>query len=155
MAAYVGKMYYAQLTGDVGPLEMGFSNITEAIVTGSPSIMYCDVAYHEEARNVGGDPRAWLVLVQQRMAGNQTTPLDKLLKMNSYNMLQPHYAEGWSLVDFLNKQPGKFGKLLLAVKEGLSELEAIEKAYGWDEKKLTKEWRAYVMHKNDCWSKEF
>jgi hypothetical protein len=65
--------------------------------------------------------------------------------MTSYNMLQPHYAEGWSLVDFLSKQPGKFGKLLLAVKERLPELEAIEKAYGWDEKTLTKKWRAYVM----------
>ena len=60
-------------------------------------------------------------------------------------MLQPHYAEGWTLVGLLNKQPAKFGKLLLEMRKGGSDLAAIEKVYGWDEKKLTQEWRAYVM----------
>ena len=32
------------------------------------------------------------------------------------------------------------------MRKGVSELEAIEKVYGWDEKKLTQEWRAHVMH---------
>jgi hypothetical protein len=145
LAAQVGGMYYAQLAQDNGPLEMGFSDVAEAVVTGWPSVTYCDVGYHEDARNVGNDRRAWLVLVQQRMASNQATPLGKLLKMTSYNMLQPHYAEGWSLVDFLSKRPGKFGKMMLAQRERCSELEAIEKAYGWDEKTLTKKWRAYVV----------
>ena len=33
----------------------------------------------------------------------------------------------------------------MAMRTGVPELQAIEKIYDWDEKKLTAEWRAYVM----------
>ncbi len=75
------------------------------------------------------------------MANHKETPLGELLQMDSSKMLQPHYAEGWTLVELLASQPGKFGKLLLTLREGDSELAAIDKVYGWDEKKLTTEWR--------------
>ena len=45
----------------------------------------------------------------------------------------------------LASQPDKFGKLLLTLREGDSELVAIEKVYGWDEKQLAQQWRAYVI----------
>ena len=98
-----------------------------------------------ETRYIGRGNQDWGLLVKQRIATRQETPLDKLLQMHHTGMLLPHYAEGWTLVGLLNKQPGKFGKLLLEIRTGHSDLEAIEKVYGWDEKKLTKEWRAYVM----------
>ena len=79
------------------------------------------------------------------MATNKATPLAELLRMDDDRMLQPHYAEGWTLVGLLAKQPAKFGKLLLETRKCDSDLEAIEKVYGWDEKQLTKEWRAFVM----------
>ena len=75
----------------------------------------------------------------------QATPLGELLKMDSDAMSQPHYAEGWTLVGLLYKQPAKFGKLLLELRKGGSDLAAIEKVYGWDEEKLTEQWRKYVM----------
>ena len=49
-------------------------------------------------------------------------------------------------MELLNKQPAKFGQLLLAMRKGGSDLAAIEKVYGWDEARLTREWRAYVIH---------
>ena len=63
--------------------------------------------------------------------------MGELLQMNTSKMLQPHYAEAWTLVELLASQPGKFGKLLLTLRKGDSELAAIEKVYGWDEKRLT------------------
>ena len=126
-------------------MEFGFADGAEAVVTGSPSVMYSEIAYREGRGTWATDRRAWTVLVQQRMATRNATPLGKLLQMDSTNMLQPHFAEGWTLVGLLSKQPAKFGKLLLALRKGGSELAAIKKVYGWDEKKLTQEWRAYVM----------
>ena len=76
------------------------------------------------------------------MTTNKATPLGRLMQMDSDAMSQPHYAEGWTLVGLLASQPAKFGKLLLKLRKGSSELEAIEKVYGWDEEELTKEWRA-------------
>ena len=147
VVANVGRMYFGQLAAPGGSdlLRFGFADGAETVVTGSPSVMYSEIAYREGQRNLGADRRAWTVLVQQRMATRNATPLDKLLQMDSTNMLQPHFAEGWTLVGLLSKQPAKFGKLLLALRKGGSGLAAIEKIYGWDEKKLTQEWRAYVM----------
>jgi hypothetical protein len=147
VAANVGGMCFVQLAGPprCDPLETGFADSAEAAVAGWPSVMYSKRNYHEEDRNLGADSRAWVLLVEQRMAMHRATPLGKLLEMDTHNMLQPHFAEGWTLVGLLNKQPVKFGKLLLAIREGDSELKAIEKVYGWDEKKLTQQWRAYVM----------
>ena len=79
------------------------------------------------------------------MTTNKATPLGTLVQMDSDAMLQPNYAEGWTLVELLASRPAKFGKLLLELRKGGSELDAIEKVYGWDEEKLTKEWRAFVM----------
>jgi hypothetical protein len=147
LAVTVGRMYICQLANlrHLGALETGFADEAEAVVTGSPSVMFSDIAYHEEERKLGSDSRAWIVLVQGRMATSKATPPGKLLQMDTHNMLQPHFAEAWTLVGLLSKQPAKFGELLLTLRNGDSELEAIEKVYGWDEKKLTAEWRAYVM----------
>jgi hypothetical protein len=147
VAYAMGNMYFSQLANEpprVGPLQTGFADGAETVVCGSPSVMTSWVAYHEQARVLGEDRRPWGLLVQQRMATNQATPLGELLQMDNTKMSQPHYAEGWTLVGLLNRQPAKFGKLLLAMREGGPELEAIEKVYGWAEKKLAKEWRAYV-----------
>ena len=140
-------MYFVQLANPLrcGPLQTGFEDGAEAVVFGSPSVMLCTIAYGEKTRGPAGNRQAWSLLVQQRMATNQATPLGELLQMDHPQMLQPHYAEGWTLVGLLNKQPVKFGKLLLEIGKGSSDLAAIEKVYGWDEKKLTQEWRAYVM----------
>ena len=43
----------------------------------------------------------------------------------------------------------KFASLVLALREEESSLKAIEKAYGWDEKRLTAEWRKHVLAKGN------
>jgi hypothetical protein len=83
--------------------------------------------------------------VHQRAFTNQVTPLDQLLKMDTYKMVQANYAEAWTLLSLLNKQPAKFGKLVLAIRTGTPDLEAIEAVYGWDEAQLTQEWHKYIM----------
>ena len=147
LAANVGRMYFSQLANpsQCGPMVTGFANGAEAIVAGWPSVMFSEINYSEPPRNLGSDRRAWRTLVQQRMAANQETPLAKLLPMDTSTMSLPHFAEGWTLVELLSRQPAKFGKLLLAMRKGSSELEAIEKVYGWDEQQLSQQWRRFVM----------
>ncbi len=147
LAASVGRMYFLQLVWrrDDGPLLTGFADGAEAVVSGSPSIMYSSVGYHEELRKIEANPRPWILQVQGRMAADRATPPGKLLEMNTHNMLQPHFAEAWTLVGLLSRQPAKFGRLLMAMRTGVPELQAIEKIYDWDEKKLTAEWRS-VRH---------
>ncbi len=89
--------------------------------------------------------RAWLHLVQQRIATKQVTPVAELLQMDTTRMLQPHYAEAWTLVGLLNKQPAKFAKLVAALRDNKAALAVIKDVYGWDEKKLTEEWHKFVL----------
>lgn len=144
----VGYMYFSQLAKPAsvcGPLQTGFISGAETAVFGSPTVMLTDIVYNVQTANPQEDSRNWSLLVRQRVATHQATPLGELLQMNTTKMLQPHYAEAWTLVELLARQPGKFGKLLLMLRKGDSELAAIEKVYGWNEKRLTMEWRAYVM----------
>ncbi len=145
----VASMYIAQLANPprrfgFDPLQTGFVNGAENVVFGSPSLMFSVIAYGQQTRSPAGNRQAWSLLVQQRMATQRATPLGELLKMDSNKMLQPHYAEAWTLVGLLSKQPVKFGKLLQEISGGASDLEAIKTVYGWDEQQLTKEWHAYV-----------
>ena len=146
-AAGVGYMYFAQLAElqQIGPLVTGFANGTECILCGTPSVMIFSSAYGLGDRNLGADPRAWLHLVQMRIASKQVSTVEQLLSMGTTTMLLPHYAEAWSLVSMLAKQPEKFAALVLKLREERSALKAIEDVYGWDEKKLTAEWQKYVL----------
>jgi hypothetical protein len=127
------------------PLATGFGNAAEALVAGSPQVMLFSNSYHNEERDLGNDPRAWLHLVQERMRGRKETGVRQLLGMDTTTMLLPQYAEAWTLVAVLAKQTGKFGKLLLALREEKDALKSIEQVYGWDEKKLEAEWRKDVL----------
>ncbi len=149
VAGGLANMYFWQLArpphSKVRPLQTGFINAVESALYGSPISTFGAVAYGAATRYSGPGNSGWSVLVRQRMATKQATPLGELLKMDTDAMSQPHYAEGWTLVGLLSKQPAKFGKLLLELRKGGSDLEAIEKVYGWDEEKLTEQWRRYVM----------
>jgi hypothetical protein len=149
VAGGVGSMYFSQLAEPrwFGPLQTGFINAAETAVFGSPTVMFHSITYGIETTNPREDSRNWSLLVRQRMATHKATPLGELLEMNISKMLQPHYAEGWTLVELLASQPGKFGKLLLALRKADTQLAAIDKVYGWDEKRLTHEWRTYVMNR--------
>ncbi len=102
---------------------------------GYPSCMAARIVYHNETKIPTREREAWRDLVRQRMAKNRATPPADLLKMGTSDMSQPQYAEAWTLVELLNRQPVKFGKVLLAMRKGTSEMEAIEEVYGWDEKR--------------------
>ncbi len=155
VVGYVASMYFSQLArpphSKVRPLQRaaalhaGFINAFESALYGSPKSGFISVAYGAATRYSGPGNSGWSLLVRQRIAAKQATPLGELLKMGADAMSQPHYAEGWTLVGLLSKQPAKFGKLLLELRKGGSDLAAIEKVYGWDEEKLTEQWRKYVM----------
>jgi hypothetical protein len=146
-AAGVGYMYFVQLAEyrQPDPLCTGFANGTETVVAGTPSVLIFNNSYGNMNRNLGADPKAWIHLVQQRIAARQVSPVGQLLKMDTSNMVLPNYAEAWSLVALLAQQPAKFAELVLALRENKAALEVIEKVYGWDEKKLTEEWHKYVL----------
>jgi hypothetical protein len=83
--------------------------------------------------------------VQQRVRTKQETGLRGLLKMDTSNMRLPQYAEAWTLVVMLARQPEKFGKLILVLREEQDSLKAIEQVYNWDEKQLESQWRKEVL----------
>jgi hypothetical protein len=146
-------MYMSQLGAaqgcKFGPLQAGFVNCVEAALCGSPSYMSVTIDYHHETQIPSRERQAWSLLVQQRIATHQATPLGDLLQLDTSKMSQAQYAEAWMLVGLLTAQPAKYGELLTMMRKGGSEREAIEKVYGWDEKKLTAEWRAYVMRQGN------
>ena len=112
---------------------------------GSPTVMLFSNSYGNIGRDLGNDPRAWLHLVQQRITGKKVSGLRELLSMDTSNMVLPHYAEAWTLVGMLAKQPAKFSELVRALHEEKDAIKAIERIYGWDEKKLTVEWHKTVL----------
>ncbi len=145
--AAVGWQYLVQL-GDFfisEPLCTGMANCTESVLAGSPSVMIAGNSYGNENRNLGADNRTSIRLVRQRIANGQVTPVAKLLKMDTSQMLQPHYAEAWTLVGMLGQQRAKFAKLVETLRHSGDALAAIQEVYGWDEKELTAQWHKFVQ----------
>jgi len=135
------------------PLHTGFINGAETAVFGTPFFSFTGIKYGLES----GDPaagllQAWPQIVRQRIATNRATPLANLLRMEPGAMSQANYAEGWMLVGLLSQQKAKFGKLFLEMRKDVSELEAIEQVYGWNETELNKHWRAYVTAQQNGWT---
>ena len=161
----VGYMYFFQTVGTAGGVEEGFFDWVETAVFGSPSLFFDEVISCKPVGRPDRDSHDWRLLVRQRMATHQATPPIKLLRgqqpeRSTPAMQQAFHAEAWTLVELLSKQPAKFGTLLLEIKKHSDdtlrggnlyvaiakvELAAIKKVYGWDEKELTEQWRAYVM----------
>jgi hypothetical protein len=146
-AAAIGYMYFTQLAEyqKTDPLVTGFANGAESIVAGSPTVLIFGHVYAEN-RDLGVDPRAWLHLVQRRMITREVSAPGRLLAMDANsNMLLPHYAEAWTLVALLAKQPDKFGELVTSLRAEKAPMKMIEQVYGWDEKQLAEQWRKYVL----------
>ncbi len=146
-AAVVGYMNIAQQIepGRLDPLATGFANAMEALVMGQPRMMIFSNSYHNENRELGNDARAWLRLVQDRVRTKKVSGVRELLRMDTTTMLLPHFAESWTLAGLLMKQPDKFGKLVVALREEKDSLKAIEQVYGWDEKQLENQWHKGVL----------
>lgn len=146
VAVDMGYMVFTQLTQSRHEsLATGFANGLESFLAGSPAVMLFSNSYGNIDRDLGKDPRAWLHLVQQRITHRQVSSVSELVKMDTTNMTLPHYAEACTLVGVLAKQPAKFAELVLALREEKEPLKAIERIYGWDEKKLTEEWHKQVL----------
>ena len=167
VACGTARMYVGRLFGPYGcPLGCGLISLAETAACGSPSLTQrgiVDTVWTAQSQGPGEDAKDWALLVRQRMASGQATPLGELLKRDRLTMSLPHYAEAWTLVGLLIKQPAKFGRLVMEINrevpveaarwgaQGWSDerarftLALIEKIYGWDEKQLTDQWRADVM----------
>ena len=92
-AAVVGYMNIAQQIepGRLDPLATGFANAIEALVMGQPRMMIFSNSYHNENRELGNDPRAWLHLVQDRVRTKKVSGVRALLAMDTTTMLLPHF----------------------------------------------------------------
>ena len=147
LATDMGVMTMEQLADPPrhDPLATGFGNGLETILMGSPGTMVFSNTYGNIDRDLGSDPRAWLHLVQERITSKKVSGVRELLTMDTTTMVLPHYAEAWTLVGLLAKQPAKFAELVLALRGEPDALRAIERVYGWDEKKLTEQWHQAVL----------
>ena len=123
-------------------IETGLGNWTETAVCGSPAYVGGQVVYGQGLQRTVIVPQDWGLLVRQCLTTRKATPIAKLADETTVS--QAVYAERWALVGLLNQQPAKFGKLLLAIKDGDADLAAIEKIYGWNEKELTRQLRVYA-----------
>jgi hypothetical protein len=150
VAAAVGYMNLTQLIEPQrqDPLATGFADGAESLAFGNPSVMISGPSYHVMERDLGKDAQGWLNLVKQRMRTKKSTRVGDLLKMDAKTMLLPNYAEAWTLIGLLAKQPEKFGKLLIELRSEKEVLKAIEMIYGWDEQTLEKEWQKDVLARN-------
>ena len=146
-AAGVGYMNFAQQVEPRrhDPLSTGFASGVESLVVGEPTVMLFSNSYQNEDRDLGNDPRAWLRLVQDRIRTKKESGVRSLLGMDTTTMLLPQYAEAWTLAGVLAKQPEKFGKLIVALRDEKDPLKAVEQIYGWDEKKLEDQWHKEVL----------
>jgi hypothetical protein len=145
VAYAVGYQLGAQLTNKSGGVfQTGLGNWTETAVCGSPVRGGGEMVYGQDVNRGVSIPEDWALLVKKRLSARKTTPMAELLKGNPQPS-QAVCAERWLLVGLLNQQPVKFGKLLLALKDGESDAAAIEKVYGWNEKELEKQWKAYAL----------
>jgi len=147
VATGMGYMYFTQLVESQrhAPLATGFANGLEAVLAGTPSVMLFSNSYQNEGRNLGADGRAWIHLVQHRIATKEISPVGDLLQMDTTTMLLPHYAEAWSLTGLLAKQPAKLAELVVALRGERATLKTVLRIYGWDEKELTRQWHQYVL----------
>jgi len=147
VATGMGYMYFTQLVQSQrhAPLATGFANGLEAVLAGTPSVLLFSNSYQNENRKLGADTRSWIHLVQHRIAAKEVSPVGDLLQMDTTNMLLPHYAEAWSLVGLLAKQPAKLAELVVSLRGEKVTLKAVERVYGWDEKELTRQWHQYVL----------
>jgi hypothetical protein len=141
----VGFQYTSQLSNrSAAALQTGFGNWVETVVCGSPAVMGSAMVYGKEADRLLVPIFDWGALAKQRLTKRQATLPSDFLKADQTSD-NSSYVDRWALVGLLNQQPVKFGKLLLALKDGDTDLPAIEKIYGWNEKELDKKWRAYVL----------
>ena len=66
--------------------------------------------------------------------------------MGTSDMSQPQYAEAWTLVELLNRQPVKFGKVLLAMRKGTLRNGGHRRSLRMGrEASSPQQWRAFVM----------
>jgi len=146
VADSVGYQCVSQLIGRQSmAFQAGFGNCTEAAVCGFPAFSGSTPEYQKEMEPGVLIHDDWGVLVKQLASKHKSTPLANLLKADLAPNSQSLSAERWSLVALLNRQPVKFGKLIQAIGQGDSELAAIQKTYGWDEKELSRQLRVYGM----------
>ncbi|MFC1672122.1 hypothetical protein ACFL01_03190, partial [Planctomycetota bacterium] len=55
------------------------------------------------------------------------------------------YVEAWSLVSYMIKKGGaRFGQFIKLVKGGMSQKQALDKAFGLTPEELSEKWKAYI-----------
>jgi hypothetical protein len=147
VASGVGYMNFAQQVAPLrhDPLSTGFADRAESLLYGDATVVIFSPSYHNVERDLGKERQSWLSLVKQRMRTKKATGVAELLKTDASQMQPPQYAEAWTLVGLLMKQPDKFGKLLLELRKEQDALKAIEKVYDWNEEQLEAAWHKDAM----------
>jgi len=157
-AVNAGKLADDELVGrfaayDVGHLMMipasnggpsslitGFGDFTETLAFGNPTVtVYSYVEREAERANM-----SWLQIVQQRFKEGKIKSAHHVWNYTTAEMVMHEYAEAWSLVTTLAMAPDKFAAAVRLKQLGKSMPEAIEEAYGLDERRLLEAWFKFV-----------
>ncbi|MCE9553668.1 MAG: hypothetical protein K8T91_09895 [Planctomycetes bacterium] len=146
LAFSVGYQYMEQLTNNKGPdaLRTGFGNLTEVMMFREPTMTVLS-GYTD--RRLGANRARWVDLVRQRFGERRPVSVTDTLHFTTGAMTLDHYAEAWSLAEFLASEPRNFSELVVELEKGTDAATAIEKIYGLKEEALLKRWTMFVQGK--------
>lgn len=126
--------------GGPSSLITGFGDFTETIAFGNPSV----TVYSYVEREAERAEMSWLQIVQQRFKNGDIKTAHHVWRYTTAEMVMHEYAEAWSLVTTLAQAPDKFAAAVLLKQGGKTMPEAIEEAYGMDDRQLTEAWFKFV-----------
>ena len=146
LAFSAGFQYMEQLTNNKGPaaLRTGFGNLTEVMMFREPTMTVLS-GYTD--RRLGANRARWVDLVRQRFGERRAVSVADALNFTTGAMTLDHYAEAWSLAEFLASEPRNFSELVVELEKGTDATTAIEKIYGLKDEALLKRWTMFVQGK--------
>ena len=129
-------------SGDKAPewFSQGFSSLIESLVYDPPRCY--SINYQENKLSFD---RPWNRSVAEGVRANKTRTWELAFSMKLIGMSLLEYQQCWSMVKFLAQKNGAaFSKLPGLYKQGLSDKDALEKAYELPLAKLESEWKGWV-----------
>lgn len=94
----------------------------------------------------GGDPNEWQADCRAWVEAGKDPHIEEVLSHGTNALTTLEAIKGWSLLDMmiLHYRP-KFTEFLNLLRTGAPQLDALQKAFGWDQWELDKQWKKFVL----------
>ena len=139
-------MTMEQITEGRAPnaLVSGFGDLVEELAMKTPSVMI----YSYAPPNWKNQAKMWAKTVQWLKQTKQLLDPPAIFGLQFKAMKPRNYAEAWSFVSYLAREPRTFEAGVLAIRdERAKPLDAFLKEYRVDAKRLVRGWRTFIARK--------